>query len=102
MTIQKSYLKSKPICKVKFVLPKEQFNGAKKVNLVGEFNDWDTQALPMKKQKSGDYAATLDLQTGSEYAFRYLIDGEDWENDNCADKYIPSRVCEADNSVVVV
>lgn len=102
MSIQKSYLKSKPICKVKFVLPKHQFNGAKKVNLVGDFNGWDTEALPMRKQKTGDYATTLELLPGQEYAFRYLIDGREWENDGHADKYSPSLVCEAENSVVVV
>jgi len=102
MSIQKSYLKSRPVCKVKFVLPKAQFNGAKKVHLVGEFNDWDKQAQPMRKQKTGDYAATLELEPGNEYAFRYLIDGNVWENDGSADKYIPSTVCEAENSVVVV
>ncbi len=102
MSILKSYLKTKPVCKVKFVLPKTQINGAKSVQLVGEFNNWDTDALPMRKQKSGDYAATIDLEPGQEYAFRYLIDGQEWENDGEADKYIPSLVCEAENSVVVV
>ena len=102
MSIEKNYLKSKPVCKVKFVLPKDQFNGAKKVSLVGEFNGWDTEAQPMKKQKTGDYATTLDLAPGHEYAFRYLIDDSAWENDGAADKYIPSYVCEAENSVVIV
>lgn len=102
MSIEKSYLKNKPVCKVKFVLPKHQFNGAKKVNLVGDFNGWDTQAQPMRKQKSGDYATTLELAPGREYAFRYLLDGSSWENDGAADKYAPNNVCGAENSVVIV
>lgn len=102
MTIEKNYLKSKPVCKVKFVLPKGYSENVKKVNLVGTFNDWDTEALQMKKQKSGDYATTIALEPGQEYAFRYLINGENWENDSAADKFMPSHVCEADNSVVVL
>ncbi len=102
MSIEKSYLKTKPLCKVKFTLPQHQIGQAKTVNLVGEFNGWDNQAQPMRKQKTGDYATTVSLPLGSEYAFRYLINGEEWENDGQADKYIPSHVCEAENGVVVI
>tara|TARA_R110001592_G_scaffold59620_3_gene180931 strand:- start:10778 stop:11086 length:309 start_codon:yes stop_codon:yes gene_type:complete len=102
MAIQKKYLKSKQICKVKFELPKESALEAKKVCIVGEFNNWDPQAGAMKKQKNGSFAMTLDLNTGSEYQFRYILDGERWENDPEADKYTPNNVCGADNSVVVV
>lgn len=101
MSIEKNYLKTKPICKVKFVLPKEQIQTAEKVVLVGEFNGWNKNAVPMKKQKTGDYAATLNLEPGNEYAFRYLINDSEWTNDGHADKYIPSKVCSAENSVVI-
>ena len=49
--IEKNYLKTKPECKVKFALPIEQIEGAKKVFLVGDFNNWDESATPMRKQK---------------------------------------------------
>tara|TARA_R110001592_G_scaffold52649_9_gene161397 strand:+ start:125702 stop:126010 length:309 start_codon:yes stop_codon:yes gene_type:complete len=102
MTLQKKYLKSKPVCKVKFELPKENAQDAKMVSLVGDFNQWDEQAGVMKKQRNGNFALTLDLSTGAEYQFRYFLDGERWENDPAADKYTPNNVCGADNSVVVV
>jgi 1,4-alpha-glucan branching enzyme len=102
MSLQKKYLKSKPVCKVKFELPKEHVSGAKHVCVVGEFNGWNESANKMKKQKDGSYTATLDLETGSEYQFRYVMDGERWENDPQADRYTPNDFCGADNSVVVV
>ena len=53
MGIKKQYLKSKPECKVTFTLPKEAVGGAKKVTLVGEFNDWSETNTPLKKMKNG-------------------------------------------------
>ncbi len=102
MSIEKKYLKTKPVCKVKFILEKEAVSGAKKVNLVGDFNGWDTEATMMRKQKDGRFATTLDLEKNKEYQFRYVINGEKWENDSAADKYARSFVGDADNSVVVV
>ena len=40
--IAKKFLKSKPVCKATFTLPAEAAQGAKKVFLVGDFNNWDT------------------------------------------------------------
>ncbi len=102
MSLEKKYLKSKPICKVKFIAPSQLVNGAKNVALAGDFNDWNAKGTKLRKQKSGMYATTLDLQTGQEYQYRFVIDGERWENDYKADKYVPSNVCYEENSVVVV
>jgi 1,4-alpha-glucan branching enzyme len=101
MSISKKYLKSKPICKVTFIVPKLEAETAKTVYLVGDFNNWQTNNLPMKKQKSGDFKVTLDLSTEREYQFRYLLDTEHWKNDDAADKYVPSPYGE-ENSVVVL
>ena len=102
MTIEKKYLKTKPICKVRFVLEKEEAVGVKKVNLVGDFNNWDKKANLMKKQKNGRFVITIDLDKNKEFEFRYLIDDETWQNDSSADKYNRSYVGDAENSVVVV
>jgi len=102
MSIKKKYLKSKPVCKVSFEVPKEVANGAKKVVLVGEFNDWDIGSLAMKKLKNGKFTSVLDLAPGKEYQFRYLIDGSTWENDLAADKYVRNEFGDCENSVVVV
>ncbi len=102
MGIKKQYLKTKPEANVTFQLPAVAAEGASKVNLVGEFNNWDESALEMKKLKSGDFKATIKLESGKEYQFRYLIDGESWENDWEADAYVPNQVTFEDNSVVTV
>jgi 1,4-alpha-glucan branching enzyme len=101
MSLEKKYLKSKPVCKVKFVAPEPLTKEAKKIFLAGEFNDWDFEQTLLRKQKNGTYAATIDLGTGGEYQYRYVLDGERWENDYDADKYVPTEV-GVENSVVVV
>jgi 1,4-alpha-glucan branching enzyme len=102
MSLKKQYLKTKPVCKVSFDLPTEATDGAKKVHLVGEFNNWKKTTLPMKKRKSGEFVVTVDLTPGQEYQFRYLIDGKKWENDWDADRYIQNTYGDCDNSLVVV
>ena len=102
MSILKKYLKTQPVCKVKFELSKEHNKSAQQVSVVGEFNSWDTDANTMKKQKNGSFATTVKLKSGSEYQFRYFINRARWENDPEADKYIPNNLCGADNSVVII
>lgn len=102
MSLDKKYLKSKPVCKVKFIAPTEISTAGKKIHLAGEFNGWNFTETPLRKQKNGTFSATLDLEPGAEYQYRYVVDGEHWENDFDADKYVPSNVCDAENSVVVV
>ncbi len=102
MSLEKKYLKSKPVCKVKFILPEELASGAKTISLAGDFNDWDASETKLRKQKSGIYATTLDLDVGSEYQYKFVIDGDRWENDYTADKYVPNNWSFEDNSVVVV
>lgn len=98
--IKKQFLKSKPVCKATFILPAEAAPEAKDVLLVGDFNDWDAEnAVKMKKQKNGVFKAVVSLEAGKEYEFRYLIDGENWENDWQADKYV-STPFGVDNSVI--
>ncbi len=101
MSLEKKYLKSKPICKVKFIAPEPLTKEAKKIFLAGDFNDWQFEETLLRKQKNGTYATTLKLDTGGEYQYRYVLDGERWENDYDADKYVPTEV-GVDNSVVVV
>lgn len=68
------------------------------VHLVGDFNDWEN-STPMKRQKDGSWRATLELDPGREYQFRYLVDGNHWENDDAADAYVPNPF-GADNSLL--
>ena len=49
MSLKKSYLKSKPVCKVTFRISSEEAKAADTVKLVGEFNEWDNTVSPMKE-----------------------------------------------------
>ena len=102
MAFEKKYLKTKPICKVKFIAPKELTKGAKSLCIAGDFNNWDQNKNELKKQKDGTYATTIDLPKDGEYQYRFIIDGERWENDYSADKYVPSNIGSEENSVVVI
>jgi len=99
--LKKQFSKSKPTCKITFTLPKEAVAKGKSVELVGEWNDWDEKkAVKMKAAKS-DYTATVELKTGRNYEFRYLIGKSKWENDWQADGYVPNPF-GFDNSVVSI
>jgi len=102
MSVKKQYFKTKPLCKVTFRLSKEMAKSAETAHVVGEFNDWDVGATPMKKLKNGGFTAIIDLKPGSEYQFRYLLDTTIWENDPGADKQVPSPYRGVKNSVVIV
>ncbi len=102
MSLSKKYLKSRPVSKVTFKLPPEVAGSARQVSVVGEFNGWNPSATRMRRLKSGEFKATLDLEVGREYQFRYLLDDQQWTNDDDADRYVPAGIAGAENSVVVV
>lgn len=98
MAIKKQYLKSKPVCKVTFSIEAED---AKKVAIVGSFNDWDAKKTPLKKLKNGTFKGTVDLEKDSSFEFKYVVDGE-FVNDPAADSYVWNDFAGAENSVVSV
>ena len=74
------------LVRVTFELPASVW--AERVNLVGEFNDWDTTATPLGHNRTdANWGATVELEAGRRYRFRYLIDGKEWLNDWHADDY---------------
>ncbi|MDO6760656.1 isoamylase early set domain-containing protein [Tamlana sp. 2_MG-2023] len=96
MAIKKQYLKSKPICKVTFSIDAED---AKKVSLVGTFNNWKEEKPVLKKLKNGTFKGAINLDSGSSYEFKYIIDGA-YINDEEADAYAWSDYAGAENSVL--
>lgn len=56
--------------------------GARTVFLVGDFNGWRQQELPMVADRHGYWRTQLHLPPG-EYKFRYLADGR-WYTDYAA------------------
>ncbi|MBL7906276.1 MAG: isoamylase early set domain-containing protein [Bacteroidales bacterium] len=100
MSIKKQFLKSKPVCKVTFKLSKEEANGAGKVNLVGDFNGWNESADELKPLKDGSFSASVELETGRDYQFRYLANGTSWINDPEADGFTGSGMGDSENAVI--
>ncbi|MBT8229732.1 MAG: isoamylase early set domain-containing protein [Bacteroidia bacterium] len=98
--MKKQIFKTNNKCNVTFSLPAKAVNSAKKVALVGDFNNWDVDdPISLKKQKNGSFQVKLKLERGQDYQFRYLIDNTKWENDWEADKYETTPL-GVDNSVV--
>jgi 1,4-alpha-glucan branching enzyme len=87
--LKKSYTKTKNACRVTFKLPADV--DAKTAVLCGDFNNWDESADPMKQLKDGSFSATVSVPAPQTYRFRYLLDGERWENDWEADGYAPNE-----------
>ena len=97
--LKKRYLKSKPACQVTFYTARELDAG--NVALVGDFNQWNEAATPMKPLKDGRFKATVELPVDQRFQFRYLVDNSLWHNDWEADQYVPNPF-SGDNSVVEV
>jgi hypothetical protein len=53
----------------------------------------------MRRDAEGGFSLTADLEAGRTYRFRYLLDGERWDNDWAADAYVPNSF-GGDDSVV--
>jgi anti-anti-sigma factor len=60
------------------------------VVVVGELNDWTPGTHPMTGATAGR-TCTLTLPPGRRYRFRYLLDGQRWENDWDADDYVDNN-----------
>ncbi|MFC1878339.1 isoamylase early set domain-containing protein [Chloroflexota bacterium] len=97
--MKKTYSKTGSSCRVTFVLPKDV--DAENIVVCAEFNDWDPAQHPLKRRKDGSYSTTLSLKSGRSYRYRYLLDGERWENDWQADEYAPNEFGTQDSVVVV-
>jgi 1,4-alpha-glucan branching enzyme len=96
--IHKQTAKAKGKVTVTFILPSNIW--AERVNLVGEFNDWDTRATQMNRSRSdANWKVTLELETGKRYQFRYLIDGKEWLNDWHADDHVENPYGSYDSVV---
>jgi hypothetical protein len=72
--------------------------GARQVAICGDWNDWSPDADVMHVVEDG-FSLDVVLDVGRTYRFRYLIDGERWENDWNADSYLPNTFGSEDSVV---
>ena len=89
--------------KIQFTLPAEVAANANSALLLGDFNNWDnTKAPSLKKQKDGSLKATITLEGGKSYQYRYLLDDGRWVNDYTAENYVHVSGYHVDNCVITV
>ena len=69
------------------------------IGVAGDFNRWTPHRLTPGIDRDGTRHATIEVPIGHRYEFRYLLDGEIWENDWDADDYV-SNDHGGTNSVV--
>jgi 1,4-alpha-glucan branching enzyme len=81
---KKTYGKTAKTCRVTFELPAQV--SAQTASVCGDFNDWSPDEHPMIRRKDGRFSVTISLPADRTYRYRYLVDGEHWENDQEAEK----------------
>jgi 1,4-alpha-glucan branching enzyme len=96
---KKSYSKNLQTCRVTFELPASL--EATTASVVGDFNGWSGEAVPMTKRKDGRLSVTVSLKAGQEYRYRFLVNGELWENDWAAEGYVANAFGSEDSLVKV-
>lgn len=56
--------------------------GAMSVKLAGDFTNWQENAIPMQKEASGVWKASVALAPGT-YHYRFIVDGQWCDDPEC-------------------
>jgi 1,4-alpha-glucan branching enzyme len=75
--------------------------GSRPAALCGEFNNWSAQDIRLERGDDGSWQATVALEPGRSYRYRYLLDGERWENAWQAGRYVPNSHGGTDSVIIV-
>ena len=65
--------------KKKRITFKLQAPNAQSVSLAGDFNAWNPDSHPLKKNSNGSWKISVSLSPGR-YEYRFIVDGH-WQND---------------------
>jgi hypothetical protein len=57
------------------------------VSVVGDFNDWDPFAHPLRRRANGTRSAAVTVAAGARLRFRFLAEGGIWFNDETAGEW---------------
>ncbi len=95
----KRYSKDRKTCQVTFTLPSGV--GAASAAVCGDFNEWSAEAHPMTRNKDGSFKVSVRVPSGGSYRYRFLLDGERWENDWEAERYEPNEFGSEDGVLQV-
>ena len=74
--LTKQYAKNNKTCKVTFELPVEA--GLTKGTLVGDFNQWDVAAIPLKRRKDGFRVRSLPASSAKDWRPRRHVPLAAW------------------------
>ncbi len=72
---------------------------AEEVSLLGDFNNWDAAATPIKCDKDGIWKTTLILPSGR-YEFKFLVDGK-WREPSLSEPSVPNSFGTLNNVLVI-
>ena len=86
-------LQKKPLAgqKVEVTFRMPPMDDVVELNLCGDFNGWQLKGAPLEQEADGTWAATLVLDAGKSYRFRYYDNQGRWHNDWEADAYVPNE-----------
>ena len=96
---EKDYTKTGRSCRVTFSLPAGV--NAQNACLCADLHDWNQTSHPMKRRTDGSFTLTISLKPGRQYRYRFLLDGERWENDWAAEGYVPNSLGREDSLVTI-
>ena len=96
---KKTYGKTTKTCRITFELPAEV--SAQTACVCGDFNDWSPTEHPMAQRKDGRFSVTISLPADRAYRYRFLLDGERWENDWDAETYVDNAYGTEDSLIRV-
>ncbi len=77
--IKMTKLRRAGMVRVTFTLPVSEPSGP--VSVVGDFNDWDPFAHPLRRRARGTRSTSVTVLPGSTLRFRYLAEGGQWFDD---------------------
>lgn len=85
--------------KVTFALPVDTV--AHPVSVLGDFNNWDPLAHPLKKRSNGTCSAVVEVPVGSVYRFKYLAADGTWFCDPEAEAVVHDEYQVVDSLLAV-
>ncbi|MDO8388975.1 MAG: isoamylase early set domain-containing protein [Actinomycetota bacterium] len=82
--------KSKPksdVAKITFAVPADRSTA---VSVVGEFNEWDPSAHPLRKRSNGTRSVTIELPVGRSWEYLYVTTDGAFVADPDAELHVPN------------
>jgi hypothetical protein len=89
-------------CKVTFILDKGDFSEFDDIRVLGDFNGWHYEKGLIMELKKNQFKGSASLKAGTNYEFRYILNGRHWFNDPQADGLVDSPFYGISNTLIVI